>query len=245
MEQLKLELYNPSIFKDVFDTISHIVDECKLEFTNLGLTINALDKSHITFISLDFKYDLFDSYQVPDDETLFIDTVQFIKVLNRCGNQDILKMSTEEDNLILTFEGDSTKTFKLRLIDNEYDTPKPPSIEHPVTVNAPSHLIKDTLTDLKLFSENFKISVDEDYLRLYTDGQFGDTETKYLHGMQIREYVQSSYSIEKFTDIFRASKLSETVELGIGNDQPITITFKLVTGDGSLSFLLAPRLEQD
>ncbi|MBQ3969274.1 MAG: hypothetical protein II685_02165, partial [Clostridia bacterium] len=46
---------------------------------------------------------------------------------------------------------------------------------------------------------------------------------------QIREYVQSAYSIEKFTDIFRASKLSETVELGIGNDQPITITFKLVT----------------
>ena len=68
---MKLELYNPSIFKDVFDTISHIVDECKLEFTNLGLTINALDKSHITFISLDFKYDLFDSYQVPDNETLF------------------------------------------------------------------------------------------------------------------------------------------------------------------------------
>ena len=242
---MKLELYNPSIFKDVFDTISHIVDECKLEFTNLGLTINALDKSHITFISLDFKYQLFDSYQVPDPETLFIDTVQFIKVLKRCGNQDILKMSTEADNLILTFEGDSTKTFKLRLIDNEYETPKPPSIEHPVTVNAPSNLIKDTLTDLKLFSENFRISVDEDYLRLYTDGQFGDTETKYLHGMQIREYVQSSYSIEKFTDIFRASKLSETVELGIGNDQPITITFKLVTGDGSLSFLLAPRLEQD
>lgn len=245
MEQLKLELYNPSIFKDVFDTISHIVDECKLEFTNLGLTINALDKSHITFISLDFKYDLFDSYQVPDNETLFIDTVQFIKVLNRCGNQDILKMSTEADNLILTFEGDSTKTFKLRLIDNEYDTPKPPSITQPVQIEAPSHLIKDTLTDLKLFSENFRISVDEDYLRLYTDGQFGDTETKYLHGSNIREYVQSAYSIEKFTDIFRASKLSETVELGIGNDQPITITFKLVTGDGSLSFLLAPRLEQD
>ena len=83
---MKLELYNPSIFKEVFDCISHIVDECKLEFSNFGLTINALDKSHITFISLDFKYDLFDTYEVPENESVLIDTVEFIKVLKRCKN---------------------------------------------------------------------------------------------------------------------------------------------------------------
>ena len=145
---MKLELYNPSIFKDVFSCISHIVDECKLEFSNFGLTINALDKSHITFISLDFKYGLSDTYEVPENETILIDTVQFINVLNRCKNDDTLKMETNEGNLILTFEGDSTKTFKLRLIDNEYETPQPPSIEYPVSVSVPSNLIKDTFSDI-------------------------------------------------------------------------------------------------
>ena len=241
---MKLELYNPSIFKDVFDCISHIVDECKLEFTNFGLTINALDKSHITFISLDFKYDLFDTYEVPNPETILIDTVEFIKVLKRCKNDEVMKIATDNNNLILTFEGDSTRKYNLRLIDQEYETPKPPSIDYPLTITAPSNLIKDTLGDLKLFNENFKISVDEDYLRLYTDGMKGSTEMKYLHGSNINEYVQSAYSIEKFVDIFRASKLTETVELGLGNDLPVTITFKLVSGDGSVSFLLAPRLEE-
>ena len=240
---MKLELYNPSIFKEVFDTISHIVDECKLEFSNFGLTINALDKSHITFISLDFKYSLFDTYEVPNPETILIDTVEFIKVLKRCKNDDILKIETDMSNLILTFEGDSIRRYNLRLIDQEYETPKPPSIDYPVSISVPSELIKDTLGDLKLFNENFKISVDEDYLRLYTDGQFGDTEMKYLHGSNINTYVKSGYSIEKFVDIFRASKLTEEVELGLGNDLPVTITFKLVSGDGSVSFLLAPRLE--
>ena len=241
---MKLELYNPSIFKEVFDCISHIVDECKLEFSNFGLTINALDKSHITFISLDFKYHLFDTYEVPENETILIDTVEFIKVLKRCKNDEIMKIETDNNNLILTFEGESTRKYNLRLIDNEYETPQPPRVEYPVTITAPSNLIKDTLSDMKLFSENFRISVDEDYLRLYTEGMKGSTEMKYLHGSNINTYVKSGYSIEKFMDIFRASKLTETVELGLGNDLPVTITFKLVSGDGSVSFLLAPRLEE-
>jgi proliferating cell nuclear antigen len=240
---MRVELYNPSIFKEVFDCISHIVDECKLEFSNFGLTINALDKSHITFISLDFKYDLFDTYEVPENESVLIDTVEFIKVLKRCKNDEIMRIQTDNNNLILTFEGESTRKYNLRLIDNEYETPKPPSIDYPLTIEVPSNLIKDTLSDMKLFSENFKISVDEDYLRLYTEGMKGATEMKYLHGSNIQQYVESGYSIEKFVDIFRASKLTETVELGLGNDLPVTITFKLVTGDGQVSFLLAPRLE--
>lgn len=242
---MKLELYNPSIFKEVFDCISHIVDECKLEFSNFGLTINALDKSHITFISLDFKYHLFDTYKVPENETVLIDTVEFIKVLKRCKNDEVMKIETDNNNLILTFEGESTRKYNLRLIDNEYETPQPPRVDYPVTVTAPSNLIKDTLSDMKLFSENFRISVDEDYIRLYTEGMKGATEMKYLHGSNIQQYVESGYSIEKFNDIFRASKLTETVELGLGNDLPVTITFKLVTGDGQVSFLLAPRLEAE
>ena len=242
---MKLELYNPSIFKEVFDCISHIVDECKLEFSNFGLTINALDKSHITFISLDFKYHLFDTYEVPNPETVLIDTTEFIKVLKRCKNDEIMRIQTDNSNLNITFEGDATRTYNLRLIDNEYETPKPPSIDYPLTIEAPSNLIKDTLSDMKLFSENFRISVDEDYLRLYTEGMKGATEMKYLHGSNIQQYVESGYSIEKFVDIFRASKLTETVELGLGNDLPVTITFKLVSGDGSVSFLLAPRLEAE
>ena len=241
---MKLELYNPSIFKETFDCISHIIDECMIHFDNLGMKINALDKSHITFIQLEFKYSLFDSYEVPNPESVLIDTVQFIKILKRCGNTDVLKLETTDNDLVLTFEGDATKTFNVRLIDNEYETPQPPSIDYPLTVTLPSNLIKDSLTDMKLFNENFKISVDEDYVRLLSDGLNGATETKYLHGEHISQYVQSGYSIEKVTDIFRCSKLSEEVELGLGNDLPLTVTFKLVTGEGEVSFLLAPRLEE-
>ena len=242
---MKLELYNPSIFKDVFSCISHIIDECKVEYDNLGMKIRALDKSHITFVTIDFKYTLFDSYEVPYPETIIIDTDEFNKILRRCKNTDTLKMETSDGALEVTFEGDATKHYKIRLIDNDYETPELPLLEMPVTITVPSNIVKDSLADIKIFSEHLEIRVDEDYLTITGDGMKGSGEIKCLHGEHITEYVESKFSIEKLTDIFRCSKISETVKMNIGNAMPLTLTFELVSGDGEVSFLLAPRIESE
>ena len=242
---MKLELYNPSIFKDVFSCISHIIDECKVEYDNLGMKIRALDKSHITFVTIDFKYTLFDSYEVPYPETIIIDTDEFNKILRRCKNTDTLKMETSDGALEVTFEGDATKHYKIRLIDNDYETPELPPLEMPVTITVPSNIVKDSLADIKIFSEHLEIRVDEDYLTITGDGMKGSGEIKCLHGEHITEYVESKFSIEKLTDIFRCSKISETVKMNIGNAMPLTLTFELVSGDGEVSFLLAPRIESE
>ena len=242
---MNLELSNPRIFKDAFDCVTRIVDEVKLEFTKEGLTVNALDKSHITFITLNFKYSLFDEYDCEVPEGIIIDTDQFLKILKRCNNNDILKLSTNEGNLILIFEGDATKEYHIRLVDNEYETPNPPHIEYPLQVKVPSLLVKDSLVDLKLFNDNLVFTCDEDYLRLSAEGSFGDSEIKYLHGENVQGMVRAGYSINKLEDIFRASKLSEEVELSFGDDLPLTVNFNLITGDGGISFLLAPRISNE
>lgn len=242
---MKFESYNPSILKDTFEAISHIIDECELTCTNDGITINALDKSHITFIELNYKKTLFDEYEA-ENEQLLIDTNELMKILKRCKNQDILTFESNENNLIITMKGESTKRFKLRLIDQEYNTPVPPTIDYPVILEVPSELIKDSLEDCNIYGENIVFTVDEDYLHICSstsDGLFGDTHIKYIHGENIREAVRSSYSIEKLKDIFRASKISKTCELMLGDSLPLTVKFKLPGDDGLIGFLLAPRIE--
>ena len=242
---MKLESYNPSILKDTFEAISHIIDECELTCTADGITINALDKSHITFIQLEYHKTLFDEYQA-EDEQLLVDTNELMKILKRCKNNDILIFETDNHNLIITMKGDSTKQFKLRLIDQEYQTPVPPTIDYPVGLEVPSELIKDSLDDCNIYGENIVFTVDEDYLHICSstsDGLFGDTHIKYIHGENIHEVVRSSYSIEKLKDIFRASKVSKTCTLLLGDSLPLTVKFKLPSDDGEVGFLLAPRIE--
>ena len=78
-----------------------------------------------------------------------------------------------------------------------------------------------------------------------TIGLKGSAETKYIHGSQVNEYVKSKYSIQKLTEIMKAKGFSEQVTLSLGNDLPLQLELKLVTGDGKLEFLLAPRIEND
>ena len=59
---MKFELSDSKMFKDCFLTVGTIIDEIIIEADNDGLRCKALDKSHITFVSLEMDYDFFDSF---------------------------------------------------------------------------------------------------------------------------------------------------------------------------------------
>lgn len=240
----KLELSNNKIFKDIFESISNIIDEVVLECDSEGIRLKALDRSHITFVNMELTKDLFDEYVCSVPEKLNIDTSEFIKVLKKCKTSDILRLTVDEGNVILIFEGDATRKFNLRLIDMNYEPATPPKIDHPVNLKIPSNVLKDALTDMSIFSDKIKFIVNQDYLIIKADGTFGDGEIKYLHGEHVTDIYTSLFSFEKLKDMMKASGLSETCILSLGDDIPLELTFELITGDGALKFLLAPRLEE-
>ena len=242
---MRFELSNPSVLKTVIESLSVITDECGITFTSEQVSIRALSKDHITFMTVDLKKYLFDEYDCQDGEIINVDVNQLSKIMKRCKNDDIIKGNVDDSNLHLTFQGDSTRTFSTRLIDNEYESPRPPLIDYPINLNIPTSIFNDTLGDLRIFTDVISISADNDYLIFKGDGQAGDGFIKYLHGESVQAYYQSKYSIEKLTEIMKAKGFSETVTLNFGNDLPLKLTFELVTGDGKIEFLLAPRIENE
>ena len=240
----KLELSDNAIFKTVFDSIASIIDEVTIIFDSEGMRLNALDRSHITFVTLELEPDVFDSYVCDTPEKVAVDCERFNQILKKCKTNDIIQLTIDEGNFIIVFEGDATRRFKIRVIDTEYETLVPPNINHNIYIKVPSTMMQDALNDMLIFSDKLRLLVDENYLKIISDGEFGDVDIKYLHGENIREVAQSVYSIEKLKDIFKASKFSKECEIGLGNDMPIVVTFELPTGDGRVKYLLAPRLEE-
>ena len=51
----KAELSDSSILKTSFDAISSIVDEVQIQTDSEGMRLDALDRSHITFVHLELK----------------------------------------------------------------------------------------------------------------------------------------------------------------------------------------------
>lgn len=241
----KAELNNSNILKTSFDAISSIVDEVQIQTDSEGMRLDALDRSHITFVHLELKASLFDEFICDEPEKINIDTDEFMKVLKRAKSNDHVLLTLDEGNLIVTFEGEATRTFKIRLIDMEYDSPVPPQLEHPVKIEVPFALLKDSINDIDIFSDKIALSVDSDNFVASADGEFGDASIEYIHGEKIDTEVRSSFSLEKIREMLKADKFSDIAEIRLGNDLPLTLSLEMVTGDGKLSFLLAPRLESD
>ena len=242
----KIKLVDGKLFKNAFEAISLIVDEAQIVVDNDGVRCSALDRSHITFCNLELQKDLFDEFQCDAPEKLNIDTMELMNVLKRMKSNDVLELSVDEGNLVFVFEGDAIRKFRIRLIDIVYEAPEPPNISVPCEIEIPSNLIKDAVNDVALYSDKLSFIINENYFMVNSNDDFGDVEVKYLHGEEnIHETVKSNYGIDKIKSILKSSKFSPYVKLGLGNDMPLLFNFVLPTGDGSIGFMLAPRLEEE
>lgn len=65
---LKARLSDPDILKSSFDAISGIIDEVQMIAKEDGIYMDAIDRSHITFVHLELKNELFDEYSVDGEE---------------------------------------------------------------------------------------------------------------------------------------------------------------------------------
>ena len=197
----KAELSNPNILKTSFDAISSIVDEVQIQTDSEGFRLDALDRSHITFVHLELKSSLFDEFVCDEPEKINIDTDEFMKVLKRSKSTDRVIMSLDEGNFIITFEGEAKRTFKIRLIDIEYESPTPPQLNSPTKFEIPFNLLKDSIQDMDLFSYKITLMVDSEKFRASAAGEFGDANIEYIHGEKIDTEAKSVFSLEKIREI--------------------------------------------
>jgi len=241
----KAELNDPNILRTSFDAISSIVDEVQIQIDSEGIRLDALDRSHITFVHLELKREIFDEYECDEPEKINVDTEELMKVLRRARAEDRLIITSDDANLILTFEGEATRQFKIRLIDIEYETPQPPEIRYENEFEVPFSLLKDAIADIDIFSDKITFQVDEEKFIISSKGEFGDAMIEYYHGEKIKEPARSVYSLDKIREMLKADRFSETATINLGNDMPLKLTLKMPEDEGELSFLLAPRLEAE
>lgn len=240
----KMVLSHSNILKTSFNAISSIVDEVQIQVDKEGLKLDALDNSHITFIHLELKVASFDEYKCDSPVHINVDTEEFMKVLKRASADDIIELGVDEDNLIISFIGEADRIFKIRLIDMEYKHPTPPEMEYPTKFEVPFELLKDSVKDIEIVSDKIMLSVDKDRFVAKAEGELGDVQVRYLHGETIHEPARSIFSLNKFKEMLKADKFTDSAIIQLGNDMPLTLTFEDFYNN-VLNFILAPRVETE
>lgn len=246
--------------KDIFVSLFQVLKNCS---TLISITfepdvahIQGMDKSHVCLFDVKLHKNWFTNYDIIDSTKICFDSNVFHSIIStKSENQDlIIKMnSDDQDVLYVNFEsievkkGDFKKSFKMPLVEYEYDEMNIPVVDYDAEFSLSSKQISDMFSQLNNFGNDIIINCSETSISLTTNGITGEMRVDIpiddlsSYSIVEGEDITLTYSLAYINKMCITNKLSSDVEFSLSNECPMKISYDL--GDNSLMiFFMAPKM---
>lgn len=94
-------------FKKLIDAIKDLVKNANIDVSPQGMSIQAMDSSHVALVSLNMKQNGFDNYRCDKSLTLGLSIENIAKILKCAGNEDVITLSCDDEPSTLGFNFES------------------------------------------------------------------------------------------------------------------------------------------
>jgi proliferating cell nuclear antigen len=253
-------------FISLFSVLKNCSSLINITFQSELLHIQGMDKSHICLFDVKINKNWFSSYELTNNIKICFDSVFFYSIISTKNdnqeltiylsdsNQDILhivfdskeKNETKEKEKKCEFK----KTFKMNLVEYEYEEMNIPSVDYDAEFSLSSKLIADIFSQLNNFGNDIVIKCSEENISLTTIGATGemnvDVPIDDLNDYSIieDEEVVLTYSLAYINKMCITNKLSNDVNFSLSNECPMKISYSL-GDDSSLVFFIAPKMNDE
>ncbi|MEM0212400.1 MAG: proliferating cell nuclear antigen (pcna) [Candidatus Methanomethylicia archaeon] len=245
----RFSISDVKVWRNIIDSISELIDEANFVATTNGISLRAMDPSHVAMVEVELPSSFFDEYECSETMNIGVNLDEFMKILRRGSSSDKLEIEVSSDRkLKITFSDKAKRYFSIPLLDLSWEELTSPSIEFNVYSRLVSEVFEDAIKDASLISDFVKISADKDFLIISASGDRGDVEVKLSEDMgslielNVKEPSSSTYSLNYLEDLVKTSKASEILTLEFSNDMPMKLSFEL-PNNGRITYYLAPRIE--
>ena len=240
--------------KEFIGTVGSLVDEAKLNISEEGLQIKAVDPSHVAMIEANLVKSAFDSYEAKAME-MGLDIDKFKNVLTVAGKDDMVELEKDDKlNRLVVNIGNLTRAMPL-LDTSGMPDPKVPSLDLPASVSVVVGEIGQGLKASKSVSDHIALSTTKDSFRLVCEGDNQNSVDVSLGKDQLEkldssEDATSLFSLEYFALMVNSLPSDRILHINLGSDLPVKIDADLAVDDmtgaqGNVKFLLAPRIDRD
>lgn len=234
--------------REIVGVVSTLVDEIKLNIDSDGMSLRAVDPAHVAMVDLSLNAGAFEDLKADKCE-LGIDIDKLKEVLRLAKVGDILVMRHDEDKnrLIITVEN---ITRRMSLVDTTgMSDPKVPKLNLPAKVQLKTNELSQGIRASESVSDHVALIVSQDGFELQSEGDTDSVELKLpkdlLEEIDVSENVKSLFSLEYFSNMIKSVGSTDHVTMFLGNNYPIRIEFDIAGGEGHVTYLLAPRLENE
>lgn len=242
---VKFGLKNPEDLIKVVEFSSTLVDELTIEASQEGLSIRAMDPSHVGLIDIAWPNAAFDQFEVIEIGKFAVRTDEFFKVLKNFDKKEPILVIVQDGEIVIRSDNER---FNMRVIESyNSNTPLPK-----LTYNAKFTLDKTALNKMakiQTVSEYVTIETEQhsQLVKMSGKGDSGEYQVQFessngLEELNVKENSKSTYSLNyllKWTKL--AAKYGSSMTFEFSTKMPLRVEQR-IANVGRIHYYLAPRV---
>jgi len=250
-----------AMLKKITEAIKELVTEANFDCSTTGISVQAMDSSHVSLVALLLRSDGFDHYRCDRNVSLGINLGSMGKVLKCCNNDDTVTLKSEEQADAMTFVFENTSQdrisdFELKLMDIDSEHLGIPDTEYKAQVQMPSQEFQRICRDLAILGDTVTIAVNKEGVKFSVSGEMGsgnmtirqnnsvDTKPDDQVNIEMEEPVTLNFALRYLNFFTKATPLSGQVSLSLSKDVPLVVEYRM-EDLGHVRYYLAPKIEDE
>jgi len=248
----KIVIPDSRTWRNLMAAISTLVEEATFDVTPEGLTLRAMDPSHVAMVDFQYPKGSFQEYVCSEPSKLCIDIADVLKLMRRLELGETLELSldTQTGHLIMKLTGKYARRFSVPILQPTTTEIPTPKLAFDVTIKMDADCLNDAVTDIGTVSDQARFEATPEKLVMTGLSETGNVVVEFektnqaILEFQVRsEQVKALYGVSFLQDMIKAGTASSKIStFEFSTDKPIKIDFELPP-QGRLTYYLAPRLE--
>lgn len=247
---MKLSLAEPKYLKESIAIISELVNEARFKITPHAIELIAMDPANVAMVIYKLLSSSFVEYKVDKETEFAINLSNFKQILRRAGQNDIITLELESNKLKITLKSNTLRQFSLPIIELEEKEQKVPELSFPVEIKTKSEILTNAIEDVDIVADSVSFVAEGKKFKITAEGDLSDATIE-IEGSEdttiktdMNAKIKAKYSVEYLKKMIAGAKLADDVVVYFNKDYPLRIDYATID-KVSLSFILAPRVEND
>jgi proliferating cell nuclear antigen len=236
------------VLANTLETISVIVDECKIHLTESGLEIRAVDPANVAMADIELGAGAFESYEASGG-VIGVDLTRFEDIIGMADSGQLVQLTLDQETRKLHISLDGLE-YTLALIDPDTIRQEPdiPELDLTASLSLEGRDLDRAITAADMISDHIEFGVDADDEIFYARAE-GDTDdvTVELDRDDLLSFspgeAQSLFSIDYMNDLKKSIGSDAEISIRLGEEFPMKMEMQFAEGDGNALWMVAPRIQ--
>jgi proliferating cell nuclear antigen len=239
-----------STLQDALDSVSVLVDECKIRLNEEDLSIRAVDPANVGMVDLTLDAAAFESYEA-DGGVIGVNLAKLEDFVGMASGDQLVELELDEETRKLKIRMDGLSS-TLALIDPDSIRQEPdiPDLDLAAEIVLEGAQLDRGIKAADMVSDHVRLRVDADAEAFHIEAE-GDTDDVdfQLDADDLIDLTagaaDSLFSLDYLKDMNKAIPKDAEVTVELGEEFPVKIHYAVAEGQGNVTYMLAPRIQSE